>query len=243
MTISTSEFEKALAGERESLEILRAVLGARIRNHLKYLARSEGEAPEGTKLSAMADDISIRAVKSLPALPIHSLGELIRYTNVVTKNKWIDYLREKKGPVEPTDLEALSDYLILREYDGPPKVAVTSGKAEIVASGLVMAFQGNPISIEFGDPDPLSVVFEFRTIPESAESPKIQTYRPSPQRLVLTLINFSNPLGSGTTQPIKIGIMARDEIFLHFRAYSFSGSKDQTLQYCIFRVDISNSND
>ena len=116
-----------------------------------------------------------------------------------------------------------------------PQALVQSGPAEVIASGTVIAFQGNPISIQFGFPMPLTVEFEFETDTENPGKPRFHTSAWGEHVLQLRLTNFDNSLGSGTVKPIPFGQRHERQLWIHFRVYKLGSSEDRTLHYTIFQ--------
>lgn len=122
-------------------------------------------------------------------------------------------------------------------------VKIESGPAEIVASGSVIAFSGNPITITYGTTDkPLKLVFAFKD-EEGREDLKVEGSVHDPVTLKLTLYNFKNPLGSGTTDPMPIGTLGGRRLYIHYRVYQLTGSSDKMLVYSIYRGEEVGSNE
>lgn len=108
-----------------------------------------------------------------------------------------------------------------------------SGPAEIITTGIVISFNRQPIRIEFGSKTaPFSVTFNFVDQTETAEQ-KASLKVVGERDLEYTLINFTNPLGTGSTDPVKIGKYNGRPMFLHYRVYSI-GESDKTVQFTFF---------
>jgi hypothetical protein len=112
-------------------------------------------------------------------------------------------------------------------------VSIKSGIADVIASGTVIGFAGNPIEISVGG---LKFIFEFAT---DRTSPTQQMHATADDRetLRLRLTNFDNPLGSGSTQPLPVGSLSSDEkqrrLYLHLRVYAL-GDSDKSLEYTFY---------
>jgi len=119
----------------------------------------------------------------------------------------------------------------LKIYAGPAIV--------VIASGTVIAYQGNPIEMVYGISDKqLRLVFRFidevgvmqsrveSTI--SKETPETQI-----QMLEFKLFNFKSQIGGGSREPIEIGKLNGQRVFLHFRVQHLIDS-DKTLHYSLF---------
>lgn len=110
-----------------------------------------------------------------------------------------------------------------------------SGNATVLTSGTVMSFRNQPITVQFGPIESqITLIFNFIDQKESNEISVKATSRES-NSLELTLVNFKNPLGTGTTTPIEIGSYAGKKMFLHYRVYSF-GDGDKTLHFAVFNI-------
>jgi hypothetical protein len=115
-------------------------------------------------------------------------------------------------------------------------VSVKSGPAEVIASGSVFSFNGNPVELAIGG---ISLIFEFeqdKTRQEHAIDPKT----PDEKTVKLTLINFDSSLGLGSTAPLRFGILKGRQLYFHFRVYGLgsrvdgSPAVDHLLYYCFF---------
>ncbi len=110
-------------------------------------------------------------------------------------------------------------------------LVISSGSAEIIVSGLATSFKGSPISVSFGEPARITLTFSF--VDQAGEGHSMKSNSPAPNTLEFTLVNFSNPLGTGTTQPIQIGTFGGKPMYVHFRVYSI-GESDRTLQFTVY---------
>ena len=74
-------------------------------------------------------------------------------------------------------------------------VKIKSGPTEVIASGTVIGFAGNPIEITFGPSDErLKLLFAFQDEEGEAES-RLETEVLDSTTLKLTLFNIKSPLG------------------------------------------------
>ncbi len=110
---------------------------------------------------------------------------------------------------------------------------VESGSAEVIDSGMVISFAGNPITIRYKDLN-ITIVFEFRT-DEQNRTTRVDSTLPEPGTLNLILFNFDDSLGAGTIKPIRIGQYEGRRLYLQLRAYTLAGSPDRTLDYTIYK--------
>ncbi len=110
--------------------------------------------------------------------------------------------------------------------------SASSGPAEVVASGVLISFKGEPIEIRL---NPLSLEFSFSD--DSREpAPRMRGELSSPGKLTVFLTNFNNPIGIGSSEPLKIGREADKTFYLNFRVYKLGDSPDRTLHYTVYSV-------
>jgi len=117
-----------------------------------------------------------------------------------------------------------------------------SGPAEVVTSGSVISFLGNPITITFKAEDEiLKLIFEFRDEKEKKE-PRMEVSLPNPETLKIILFNFRDPLGLGTGKPARIGTIGNRNLYLQYRVYPISGSLDKILHYTLYKGEEVSTN-
>lgn len=110
---------------------------------------------------------------------------------------------------------------------------IKSGQADVIASGTVISFKKNPIEILFGFVNErLKLIIEFEEDKENKET-RIKPSIPSKDTLILKLINYNNSLGSGNTEPLKIGNTEGRYIFLNYRVHPLN-EWDKTVHYTIY---------
>ena len=108
------------------------------------------------------------------------------------------------------------------------------GDREVLESGTVVGHAGNAFEFVLGDPPtafvggpsgpPVRVRFllsEDRSKPGHRIDPTV----PDKTTLQLQLVNFVNPLGIGTNQPIKIGTFQQRVLYVGFSVYAIVGAE------------------
>lgn len=109
---------------------------------------------------------------------------------------------------------------------------LNSGPARIVASGEATTFFGHPLQIRLDLPEgPLHVAFTFAPGP----TPQVTTDL-SDAGWTFALSGFDDDAGRGSAEPVLLGELGTDLLFLHFRAFLFGATPDHTLHYTCFRV-------
>ena len=110
---------------------------------------------------------------------------------------------------------------------------VESGPAEVIDSGTVISFSGNPISLHYPDLG-IKIVFEFKA-GEEGRGTYVDSGVPEPGILKLTLYNFDDRFGAGTIKPMRIGKYEGRRLYVQLRVYTLQGSPDKTLQYTVYK--------
>ena len=111
--------------------------------------------------------------------------------------------------------------------------SVDSGPAQVIDSGTVISFSGNPISLNYPDLG-IKIVFEFKTGEEGKET-SVESSVPEPGILKLSLFNFDDRFGAGTIKPMRIGKYEGRRLYIQMRVYTLQGSPDRTLQYTVYK--------
>jgi len=114
---------------------------------------------------------------------------------------------------------------------------IHSGPALVLASGSVIAFRGNPVTLIFG-PGERKLKFEFSFVSEQTgeQSPlQVRLERPDDFTLRLTLVNFNDPLGAGTTVPKSVGVLQGRQLYIHYRVYHLEESADKLIHYTLYQ--------
>jgi hypothetical protein len=110
---------------------------------------------------------------------------------------------------------------------------VESGPAEVIDSGNVISFAGNPITIHYKELG-INIIFEFST-DEEKRGTYVESSMPEDGTLKLSLFNFDDRFGAGTTKPMRIGKYEGRRLYLQLRVYTLAGSQDKTLQYTVYK--------
>lgn len=79
-----------------------------------------------------------------------------------------------------------------------------SGRATVLASGTIIAFDKNPIEISFGSPAftlIVNFIDEAAKVPPVPTVPRLAAKVHDPLKIEFTFFNFTNPLGTGNTSP------------------------------------------
>ena len=112
---------------------------------------------------------------------------------------------------------------------------ITTANYEVINSGLVTSFNGEPISITLNPSTrPFTLTFKFLR-DESMNGENIDAETPNNNEVILTLTNFINPLGTGTIRPIGFATSGDGKrLFVNFYVYVV-GKSSPTLQYTIYK--------
>jgi hypothetical protein len=102
---------------------------------------------------------------------------------------------------------------------------IQTSRRDVVASGTVITTNNENLEFQLAH---LRVVFSFVT---DAGQTRLGPSSASGSALNLTLYNFNNTIGSGTTSPIEIGTLNSRKLWLSFVVYAFSPESSKTVHY------------
>lgn len=114
-------------------------------------------------------------------------------------------------------------------------VKINTANYEVINSGLVTSFNGEPISITlYSSPVPFKLTFKFFK-DESHDEQKMDAETPNNHEVILKLTNFGNPLGTGTVRPVGFATAGDGKkLFINFYVYVV-GESSPTLHYTIYK--------
>lgn len=108
---------------------------------------------------------------------------------------------------------------------------IASGPAEVIASGSVTPFEGEPVEITLeGESESLTIVCAF--VDDDGDQ-RVETEVVDPATLRFSFHNFANPLGSGSPSPVEVGTLDGRPLLFHFRVHAIEGS-DPVLGYTFY---------
>ena len=110
---------------------------------------------------------------------------------------------------------------------------IHSGNKKVFQHGTVISFKQEPLLFTIDD---LKVKISFLDKPE-----KEQTISPNqigPKELELTLVNFNNSLGTGTTEALRIGTVSNQNLYLNFVVHALGNQK--TVHYTWYLEEVYN---
>ena len=110
---------------------------------------------------------------------------------------------------------------------------VKSGSVDVIDSGVVISFAGNPISLQYPDLS-IKIVFEFKA-GEEGRGTYVDSAVPEAGTLLMSLYNFDDRFGAGTIKPMRIGKFEGRRLYVQLRVYTLQGSPDKTLQYSLYK--------
>lgn len=112
---------------------------------------------------------------------------------------------------------------------------IESGPALVIDSGVATTFGGHGLTIVLELPEDNFVVrWDFHTDP-TRSAPAIDS-QITPTGLLLRCSGFDDASGRGSAQPVLLGEIGDDLIFLHFRVFRHGRSVDRSVQYTFYRV-------
>ncbi len=109
-------------------------------------------------------------------------------------------------------------------------ISVSQGNKSLLTTVSVVLISGEPVEIKL-QPD---VIIQISFVEEKNGKNSI-SFSIENERLIVTLQNFNNPLGSSTRTPIEIGDINGKKLFMHFLVHAVGNDNEKTrLLNCSF---------
>lgn len=116
------------------------------------------------------------------------------------------------------------------------QTSIFSERKEIISSGMVISFDNEPITLKLSEDETSVATLKFVFKDSEEEKKATLSGEVVNNELVLSLTNFNNPMGSGTTKPMNFATYKGLAMYLHFRVTALSDS-DRTLYYTIYKEE------
>ncbi|HMV65578.1 MAG TPA: hypothetical protein PKA64_01915 [Myxococcota bacterium] len=114
-------------------------------------------------------------------------------------------------------------------------IDIRSGPAAVVASGEVTTFFGHGLLLQLALPGGVfGLELRFRTDPACPDV-DVRT-EIGDTGFVVELVNFDRADGRGSSDPVLLGALGDELLFLHFRVFRFGRTPDHTVHYTLFRA-------
>jgi hypothetical protein len=113
--------------------------------------------------------------------------------------------------------------------------SVWSGPARVVSSGTVTTFRGEGVYLEvpLGD---RAWAMGIRFATDAAwPGPRVDSAILG-TGVRLDLVNFDTAEGKGSAEPVLVGEIGDELLYLHFRAWKYGASNDHTFHWTLFLV-------
>jgi Domain of unknown function (DUF6864) len=115
---------------------------------------------------------------------------------------------------------------------------ITSGQHEVYDTGTVISYQNEPIIFTINN---LKINVNFSN-DEKNKKHRIKSQKVSNKELKVNLINFNNSLGTGTTEPLRMGQLNNRELFLNFVVYTLGFESQKIFIYTWYLgVEVNNA--
>lgn len=101
------------------------------------------------------------------------------------------------------------------------------GEYEVYDNGAVLSHGDKDILFEIKN---LKIKIKFENDPEDSNY-KANITLENNTCLLITLVNFNNPLGTGLTNPVEIGTINGSHLYLQFIVYRLGESDTRMLSY------------
>lgn len=116
-----------------------------------------------------------------------------------------------------------------------PSISIRSGVADVLASGSVTAFSGDPLEFTLGPTFKLIIVFQEE---EGATASRMATAQVDKQTILITCFNFKKEVFvTGNTAPLSVGQIGGRVLYLQFRTLALVGG-DITFLYTFYAGEV-----
>lgn len=113
-------------------------------------------------------------------------------------------------------------------------VSIQTGNQDVIASGVVSSFAGQPIEITIVAVNVrTTVVFQFIDDGPPGTVPVLE-FAGTNRGVNVLLRNFGQGLGTGTVAPLRLGDVDGRVLSLHLRVTALRDSQDRWLTYTFF---------
>jgi len=106
---------------------------------------------------------------------------------------------------------------------------IETSSTTVLSSGIVVMYNQEPLIFKLEN---LTFLFKLENDITDLSS-RIFWEATGKNELTCKLINFNNPLGSGTPNPLNVGTLKGKHIFVNFRLYGVQNS-DPTFHYTFY---------
>ncbi len=114
-------------------------------------------------------------------------------------------------------------------------VRIRSGAAEVIGSGMVTCFGGQPLELAFEEGEVRHEV-ELRFVSDASVDDVAVAVEQGDGVMSLELTNFDGADGRGSAVPVLLGAVGERLYFFHFRVFRFGQTEDRTVHYTFFRA-------
>jgi hypothetical protein len=115
-------------------------------------------------------------------------------------------------------------------------VKVESQSVEVIASGTVIAYAGEPIKISFGpSADRMNIIIVFKDEAAKVSESGVKANIIDSNTLQLTFLNVNAQMGYGSTKPFSIGTIENKRVYMQYRIYDIGIGCDKMFHYSFYR--------
>jgi hypothetical protein len=110
---------------------------------------------------------------------------------------------------------------------------ISTGNRKVIHSGVFITWGSDPTVMEIAGG--LKLIFAFANDKENPGKQFVTGDVLDDHTLRLTMTNFNNILGTGTSEPVRIGETNGKDIHLAYRVHAIGGAEDKTVQYTVYQ--------
>lgn len=131
----------------------------------------------------------------------------------------------QKNSIRDSNFNSMTTPISGLSSDGP----IESAGKKVIRSGSVFTFGNQPVSISVFD---LTYTFTFL---HDDKPQRLEVAQNTGKAVTFNVFNFSSPLGTGLMDPVEVGKLGGNPLFLVFLVHSLDKTKSQLLHYTFFQ--------
>lgn len=115
------------------------------------------------------------------------------------------------------------------------EITKTSGNNIILDSGSVLAFSATSdiqFDIEMSKQFSFNLIFKFESNGKKEYDIKSSV---QDNNVIITCINFDNPLGTGTNNPLPLAVFGGKQIYLNFWVFGLGNNSARKISYTLYQ--------
>ena len=111
-------------------------------------------------------------------------------------------------------------------------ITIKTGNLSIYETGSVITYNNQPVDFLF---ETLFFRFQFESDNSSQPSIKVAAIPSIANSLTIILVNYDNEIALGNSQPLSVGTLNGQRLFLNFRVFNLKGKADKIIHFTWYK--------